>query len=395
MTTTTHDTLIDELLSEADAHDGMIPLDLEQFWADNAKANADPFADDCPQLALGLGGNMRECVFTELGIDEDWYRWNHDHAWRAELNKAYNDKSEKIVGKRLLGEGMPDKANQFPPVKQLHDIFEAKNEWHNESYWLHQSANTEDELAALLDRVDKRLDDLASFMLPDNWEPERDRLMAKGKKPPRYRGQRGPVTFATSIYGAENLMFLLMDNVKLSERLRDTIIRAMLERARILDEQAGFTPEQAPHGFTFLDDNCALLTPDMYEMFGKPVLQTLFDRYSPDPGDSRYQHSDSDMGHLLPILGSLKLTGCNFGPNLTVRQIREHLPNAVIQGQLAPFTLSRDDRRGCLAELFRDFDDAKATGKGVCFTTAGSVNNGSRLATLRLIMAAIQRHCRY
>jgi hypothetical protein len=40
----------------------------------------------------------------------------------------------------------------------------------------------------------------------------------------------------------------------------------------------------------------------------------------------------------LPLLSKLDLTGTNVGATLTVREIRDHLPNAVINGQLAPFT---------------------------------------------------------
>jgi hypothetical protein len=31
----------------------------------------------------------------------------------------------------------------------------------------------------------------------------------------------------------------------------------------------------------------------------------------------------------------------------------------------------------------------------VVFSTAGSINNGSRLTGMRLLMAGIQRHCRF
>ena len=71
------------------------------------------------------------------------------------------------------------------------------------------------------------------------------------------------------------------------------------------------------------------------------ILKTMFETYSPDPCDGRFQHSDSAMGHLLPLIGSLGMTGVNFGPTLTVSEIREHCPRAVIDGQLAPFTLCR------------------------------------------------------
>jgi uroporphyrinogen decarboxylase len=180
-----------------------------------------------------------------------------------------------------------------------------------------------------------------------------------------------------------------MDNPDLAARYRDLILRAMLERARILDVEAGFTLESAPHGWGWADDNCALLNADMYEFFGAPVLKAVFDRYSPLPGDSRYQHSDSDMGHLLSVLGRLDLTGVNFGPKLTVAEIREHLPRAVIHGQLAPFTFSRNEEVNMVAEYLRDVEMARGK-RGVVFTTAGSINSGSKLTGMRLLMAAAQ-----
>ena len=376
-------------------HDGMIPLDVERFWADDQRANADPFAADCPQVALGLGTNMRECVFDELGISEDWHRWHHDDDWQVTLNRAYNDRAERIVGRRILHEAPADRARRWPAVRGLHDIFEADNVWHNESYWLMQSAGTRDDLRALLDRVDERLTDLRSFLLPEAWDEQKARLTASGGRAPLYRAQRGPVTFATSIFGAENLLFLLMDDPDLAGRFRDTILRAMLERARVLDEEAGWTPDaDSGRGFAFMDDNCALLSPELYAFFGLPILQAVFERYAPRPTDGRYQHSDSAMGHLLPVLAGLNLTACNFGPTLRVADIRAHMPRTVIEGQLAPFTFSRNDERGIAAEFLRDAEDARRS-KGLRFTTAGSVNNGSRLTGLRLIMAAIQRYGQY
>jgi uroporphyrinogen decarboxylase len=365
-------TIAQELVAQTRANNGLAPVDLERFWADQAVAIADPFGPHIPQVPLGIRMS-HECVFAELGIPETpahWYRLVHDGAWRAELCRAYNDKAEKIVGRRLLDETVPPPPPD-PPPKQLHDIFEAKNVWQNESYWLQQSAHNEDELQRLLDRVDKRLDNLADFLVP---------------APKAYRFQRGPVTFATSIYGAENLLYLILDNPDLAGRFRDTILRAMLEMARVTHTE--------PRGFQFNDDNCYLLTPEMYEFFAFPILKTIFDKYAPAPRHRRYQHSDSAMGHLLPILARLNFTGVNFGPTLTVAEIRRHMPRTVIDGQLAPFTFSRNEEEKIVAEFLRDFEQAREQ-RGLVFTTAGSVNNGSRLTGLRLIMAAIQRYGRY
>lgn len=388
-----HLKLAGKLVRKAQANGGLAPVDLDRFWADQDKAMKNAWAKDCPQVPLGIG-MAGECVFEELDAKEDWHRFFHDHDFRMDLEKRYNVVAEKIVGRRLLGAGQPGPQLARPPLKALHDIFEAKNVWHDVSYWLQQSAHDEDELKALLDRVEKRLGNLREFMLPANWADAKARITAAGGLVPLYRGQRGPITFATSIYGVENLVYLIVDNPGLAGRFRDLILRAMLEWARVLDEEAGYTPATAPHGFYFCDDNCAMLNAGMYEFFGYPILKGIFERYSPGPGDMRGQHSDSDMAQHLPVLGRLGMTTVNFGPNLTVHQIREHLPQAVICGQLAPFTFSRNEEINIVAEFIRDFEMAREK-RGLVFATAGSINSGSRLSGMRLIMAAIQEYGRY
>lgn len=286
---------------------------------------------------------------------------------------------------------------RWPAVKQLYDIFEAKNIWEgggNGSWWLHQSAETPEQLSSLLDRVEKRLENLRDFLLPDDWDSEKSRLVASGERVPLYRSQRGPCTFACSIYGAENLLLLYYDDEALFRRFSDVLCRAILTRARVFDEESGFTPETAPRGWGWADDNSCLFTPDMYEAFAMPIHRAVFGYYSPDAKDRRYQHSDSAMGHLLPLIGELNMTGANFGPTISAADIRRYCPNAVIYGQLAPFTYSRNETANIVAEFLRDFDLTRET-RGLNFATAGSVNNGTLLTSMRLVMAAIQRYGRF
>lgn len=388
-----HARMADALLKEMRANDGLAPVDVGRFWADQDIASRDPFGANIPQVPLGIMMSG-ECVYDELGIAEDYWRYDHDEPWRLSLNKAYNDRAEQIVGRRLLPETPQDPAAIWPATRTLAELFEARNVWHDRSWWLEQSAHGESELMSLLDRVERRLENLRQFVLPENWEIEKTRLTALGVDMPLYRGQRGPVTFATSVYGTEDFLLLVMDNPALAERFRDLILRSMLERARLLDEEAGFTPHTSPRGFWFADDNCCLMTPQMYELFGYPILKGVFDIYSPNPGDSRYQHSDSPMAHLLPLLHRLDMTAVNFGPTVTVEEIRRHLPRAIIEGQLAPFTFSRNQEQRIILEFLRDFEMARQR-RGLRFATAGSINNGSRLSGMRLIMAAIQRFGRY
>lgn len=390
---------VDALLEETKANAGLAPVDLDQWWADQAVASKDPFGTEIPQVPLGAICNW-ECIFDELGIEQDWRRYQReDPAWALSLRKQYNELAEPIVGKRLLNEDEldPNPVPGWPKIKELHDIFEAENVWEggkSGSWWLKQSADSPAELVALLDRVEKRLENLPAFMLPENWTEEKARLTGLGRKVPRYRGQRGPCTFACSIFGAENLLFLFYDDPDLFTRFGDVIGRAILARAKVLDDEAGFSDEDCPKGWNWFDDNCCLFNVDMYEAFAMPIHRAVFAKYAPDPNHTRGQHSDSNMAHLLPLLSEVNLKWTNFGPTLTVSEIREHCPNAVIRGQLAPFTFSRDDHPNMVAEFLRDFEQAKEK-RGLNFATAGSINNGSSLRGMRLLMATIQRYGRY
>ena len=369
-----------------------LDLDIEQFWKDEELTHQDNcFSPNAPQVALGIRMS-NECVYAELGVEG--HPWDPiDPIRQAELNKRYNDKAEKIVGRRLLQERF--ETVHFPYVKRIGEVFGSRYEYINHSEWLHRCAQTPEELEKLLDHVDKL--DLRAFMLPPEWESEKKRIFEEtGRKPSPMRHIRGPVTLACSLMGEENLIFLILDEPDLALRFAETIKRVIIRMGDIMDEEAGVKPEErGRYGFSFADDNCCLLNPEMYEFFGYPILRDVFAHFAPGENDSRYQHSDSAMGHLLPTLGRLGLTGVNFGPTVLVPEIRKYLPKARIDGCLAPFAFMRNDEDEIIAQVKRDCEAAKATGRGVNIATAGSINNGSLLSSMRLVMAAIQNFGRY
>ena len=367
-------------------------LDIEQFWKDDALAHADNcFSADAPQVAFGIRMS-HECVFAELGVDG--HPWDPiDPVRQAELNKRYNDKAEKIVGRRLLQEHFD--IVHFPYVKRIGEVFGSRYEYINHSEWLHRCCEGFDDVEKMLDRVDRL--DIRSFMLPENWEKETKRIFEEtGKRPSPLRGVRGPVTLACSLVGEENLIFMILDEPDLAKRFSDTIRRVIIEMGDIMDTEPGITPEESgKQGFSFMDDNCCLLNPEMYELFGYPVLRDVFAHFAPGEKDKRYQHSDSAMGHLLPILGRLDLNGVNFGPTVLIPEIRKYLPHARIDGCLAPFAFMRNEEDEIIRQVMRDCEDAKNNGRGVNISTAGSINNGSSLESMRLVMAVIQNYGRY
>ncbi len=370
-------------------------MSFEQFWKDDELAHQENcFFDGAPQVALGLRMSD-ECVYAEL--EEEGDPWGRvDPVRQYDLNRRYNDKAEGIVGKRLLPEIKPETVVEFPYVKRIGEVFEGEYEWPPHSgEWLHSSIETPAELENMLDRVDKL--DIESFMFPENWEEKKVEIFEKwGKKPEVLRHIRGPVTLATSIYGVENLVYLYYDSPELYKRFSETILNVILKMSKIMDREAGFSEKNKPSGFSFADDDCSLLNPEMYETFGYPVLEGVFAYYSPAKDDRRYQHSDSPMAHLLPQLAELDLTGCNFGPTVLVDEIRNYMPQTRIDGCIAPFTFMSNDISKIRDEVKRDCMMIKDSGtKGLNIYTAGSINNGSTLENLKVVMETIMEFGRY
>ena len=365
-------------------------LDLAKFWSDDAAAHSNNSFNDGTLVSLGISMND-ECIFDELGIEVEhpWAIFDPEDLGR--WRRQYNDKAEKVVGRRFLPDETPRADAVFPYVKRIGEVFGGEYLWQDYTEWLTIGAKGYRELEKVLERVEKM--DFHEFMLPPDWESEKKRIFESyGLKPPLLRHIRGPVTLACSVFGVEELIFLIEDEPDLARRFSAAIIHAILEMAAVMDAEAGETPESAP-GFSFADDNCCMLSPEMYELFGYPVLKTIFERFSPLPEHSRFQHSDSSMGHLLPLLGRVNLTGVNFGPDVLVPEIRKYLPRARIDGCIAPFAFSRNDRGELISQTMRDCLDGLKFG-GVNIATAGSINYGSSLESLRLIMAAVQQYGR-
>ncbi|MEI6603571.1 MAG: uroporphyrinogen decarboxylase family protein [Clostridia bacterium] len=368
--------------------------ELAQFWKDDAMAHQDNcFFVQAPQVALGIGMSD-ECVFAELG--EEGKPWGHtDQARRIELNQRYNDKAERIVGKRLLREEFTPLDAKLPDCKGIGEVFGGEYIFDGNTTWLEGHCKDEKDLELMLNRIDRM--DLREFILPPNWEAEKKRVFETyGTMPNQYCAVRGPVTLATSIFGIENLIYLMYDAPELAQRFSQTIQTVILEYVNIFIAESGKTRDTFDHGFWFADDDCNLLTPEMYEQFGLPVLKSVFDFCAPNPEDHRFQHSDSAMGHLLPLLATLNLSGCNFGPTVSVTDIRKHMPRTRIDGQIAPFTFMRNNAADILAEVKRDCMQAKESGvKGLNLATAGSINNGSLLSSMLVVMEGIQTYGRY
>lgn len=376
-------------------------LDIERFWKDEEIAHEENcFSKKAPQVALGIRMS-NECVFAELG--EDGQPWGYTPPEiRYELNCRYNEKAIKIVGRPLLDENKPSAPREvtIPAYRQIGEVFGGQYVFDGNTTWLKGTLDGEESLEKKLDEIDLMLKTPGAFrhfVLPSDWD-ERCRAVYEkyGERPSQLWGVRGPVTLATSVYGVENLLYLYYDNPELYTRFADTIADVLEAYIDLLIIESGHTKDNFDHGFNFNDDDSNLLSPEMYLAFGYRVLDRIFKKVSPNPEDRRYQHSDSAMGHLIPLLADFNLTGCNFGPTVTVQEIRKYMPRTRIDGQLAPFTFMRNNADDIRAEVKRDCLAAKENdARGLNLATAGSINNGSLLTSMRVVMETIQEFGRY
>jgi uroporphyrinogen decarboxylase len=377
----------------------MLEVDLEKFWADNDIAMKDNcFNPAATQTAMGIRMH-EECVFDELG--EAGNPWGDNPPEKmARLCRLYNDKAEQIVGRRLLNEKYPRNREIFK-IPKIGVVFGGRYTYNNGIYWLEGDIKTPGDLEKMLDLVDKT--DVRQKILPPGWEENRKKVFESTGETmdifPWGRAVRGPTTLAMSLCGIENIIFWMYDCPDLIHRFFDTIERVILEYVRIVDTEAG--PEKVKAqgsavGFQFSDDNCCMLNPELYEEFTLPVLQHVFDKVCPNPEDFRYQHSDSKMDHLLPELAKLNFTAVNFGPTVLADQIRRYMPKTRIDGCLSPMTFLSNNDDAIIAEVKRDCEMEKKGGfRGICEDTAGSVNFGTRLTSMRAVMYAIQKYGQY
>ena len=375
----------------------MLNVYLNRFWQANDIAMKDNcFNPEATQVAMGMR-MAEECIFDELGEKgEPW--GNNPPELMARLCRQYNDKAEKITGRRLLDEKYPKNHEIFPKIKMIGEVFGGNYAYKNGTFWLEECIATPQDLEAALDRVDKL--DIRSFILPEHWETAKKQIFETTGQTLdllRYgRRVRGPVTLAMSLCKIENIIFWMEDYPDLVHRFFDTIERVILQYVDIVNQEAGEEKVKNEHsrmGFRFFDDNCCMLSPELYEEYAYPLLKHVFDKVCPNKEDYRYQHSDSEMSHLLPILGRLNFTAVNFGPTVLADQIRKYMPNARIDGCLSPMTFLSNNDDDIIAEVKRDCEMSKEFNfRGLCIDTAGSINFGTKLTSMLAVMYAIQEY---
>lgn len=145
-------------------------------------------------------------------------------------------------------------------------------------------------LKKLIDKAEK-----IDMAFPESWFEKKEQ-----GKPVRLGGSysKGPATMATSNTGTTNTCIFMMDYPDEMKAFFEILSEELIEYHEAITAATGNT---SADGYSLADDNCYLFPPKQYETFCAPVLKKLFDRFAPAPEHRRFQHSDSDMEHLMSV----------------------------------------------------------------------------------------------
>jgi uroporphyrinogen decarboxylase len=354
-------------------------LDVAQFWLENDFCNRP--GTDKPRCAIQFAPDDH-WLFEFLEV-ESTLRYFRDKSHRDALHREANVLTHEHLGKAFFDE---DTWEHSP--KRIENLFGSEFRYEERGTpWLVPATDDPREFAKILDHVEAV--DLDAWALPAVFLAEWEARKADGKPLPMLgTGSRGPATIMTSVLSAENVFYWIEDHPELMRRFRDLLAEKMIALNRLLRRFSGNTAA----GWWITDDNSALFNRPLYQEYCVPVLKAVMDALAPD-GASRFQHSDSNMQHLLEDQRALGIQTVNYGPEIDVLTIRRKMPDAMIQGHMPPFMLRNAGPEDIRRRVLEDFRKAGEHGL-LTVATAGSLAAGTGVGRMRWLMRCVTE-CRY
>jgi uroporphyrinogen decarboxylase len=366
-------------MNEKEFLDLSCDLDVEAFWRENDLCNRPGI--DKPRCALQFAPDDH-WLFGFLEV-ESTLRYYREKSHRDALHKEANAITRDHVGRAFFDE---DTWEHSP--KRIENLFGSEFRYEERGTpWFMPATADPREFAQILDHAEAL--DLESWALPPMFLEEWEARRAAGKPLPMLgTGSRGPATVMTSILSPEDVFYWIEDHPELMRRFRDLLAEKMIALNRLLRRFSGNTAA----GWWITDDNSALFNRALYQEYCVPVLEAVMDALAPD-GAPRYQHSDSNMEHLIEDQRALGIQTVNYGPEIDVLAIRRKMPDAMIQGHMPPFTLRNAGPEEIRRRVLEDF--RKAGGGGLLtVATAGSLAAGTGVGRMRWFMRCVTE-CRY
>jgi uroporphyrinogen-III decarboxylase len=355
-------------------------LDVQAFWAENELCW--DLTSEKPRCPLKFSPDDH-WLFEFLNV-ESTVRYYQEKPYRDRIHRQANESTHQYVGKTFFNED----TWEYEPrrIENLFDCYFSYTE--SATPWLTPATNDPEEFERILDKAEAT--DMAAWAFPEGYLREWEKRQSRGESLPMLgTGSRGPATIMTSVLPVETVFFWMYDYPDLMGRFRDILAQKMVELNQALRTFSGNTTP----GWWITDDNCALFNSKLYKEYCTPVLEQVLNALAPAPA-SRYQHSDSAMGHHLDAQRSLGISSVNYGPTVDVNLIRQKMPDAVIEGHIPPFLLRNESPEAIRAKVISDFQAVGQEGRLV-ITTSGSLAAGTGVGRMRWLMQTVQEHCRY
>lgn len=355
-------------------------LDVEAFWQENESCKE--FTTDKPRCAAYFSPDDH-WLFEFMAIPSTLHYYQ-DKTYRDDLHRQVNKITKEYVGLAFFEE---DTWVHSP--RRIENLFGSEFEYHEGGTpWLMPVKADPDEFDRIVEQA--ATTDMNTWAFPTLFLAEWESRRAKGDKMPKLGGgSRGPATIMTSVLGVENTFFWFYDHAKLMAKFRDVLADKMVQLNAVLRKFSG----NIHPGWWITDDNCALFNGALYAEYCVPVLEKVLNATAPSEA-TRYQHSDSSMGHLLDYQHELGIREVNYGPEVDTALIREKMPRAMINGHVPPFLLRNGRPEEIEARILEDFQKAGQSG-GLTITTAGSLAAGTGVGRMRWMMQVVQEQCRY
>jgi uroporphyrinogen-III decarboxylase len=355
-------------------------LDTQAFWDENRLSEA--FTTQKPRCAVAFSPDDH-WLFEFMNVPST-LRYYRDKAYRDDQHHQVNMITQEYVGQTFFEE---DTWEHSP--KRIENLFGCEFRYLEASTpWLVPVTDDVTEFSQILDCAAQT--EMQTWAFPEEFLAEWEGRQAAGKKMPLLgTGSRGPATIMTSVLKVDTTVIWCYRHPELMARFRDLLAEKMVELNTLLRKFSGNTHP----GWWITDDNCAFFNRKLYKEYCVPVLEKVLNAMAPGAA-SRYQHSDSSMGHLLDFQYDLGIREVNYGPKVDAALIREKMPDAMIDGHIPPFLLRNGRPEEIKARILDDFQKAGQTG-GMTITTAGSLAAGTGVGRMRWMMQVVQNHCRY
>jgi uroporphyrinogen decarboxylase len=190
---------------------------------------------------------------------------------------------------------------------------------------------------------------------------------------------RGPLAVASWLLGVTDLLVSLKTEPDKSARILDMLTTMIIAWLR-----AQWDVLHAPEAILVLDDIMGMLSPKMFDQFGKPYFERIFGEFK---GAIRVLHNDTPCPHLLERIAALGMDVFNFSHKTDIAEVQARMAKTALMGNVPPLDLMVRGTPAQVEEWARECI-RKTGGRGLILSAGGGASPGMPAASVDALVAA-------